>query len=71
MFQQWIPFKKYLVTTYKTAVFYNHKNKIMTLYLNKNLIPPKEARSLPCKWRENILFDAIDEMQQKELLMFS
>jgi hypothetical protein len=42
----------------------------MTLHLNKNLIPPKEARSLHCKLKENILFDAIDEMQQKELLTF-
>jgi hypothetical protein len=43
----------------------------MNLDLTENLNPHKEARSLCCKGKGNVLFDAIYELQQKELSTFS
>jgi len=43
----------------------------MTLDLTEKLIPPKEARSLCCKGKRNVLFDAIYEVQQNEFSTIS
>jgi hypothetical protein len=40
----------------------------MTLDLDENLIPPKEARILCCKGKWNVLFDGVYEVQQKGIV---